>query len=388
MVPMAINNLKVALVHDYLNQYGGQERELEALAEIWPDAQIYTSIYDRKLMDPWLRIDPSRIHTNFVQKLPFSDYLNKHYFFLYPLAFRLTNVDEVDVVISISSYASKFVQGRNKPLHIGYINTPPRFLYGYDRELTGYKHRPFDRYFEPAYKVLVPPIRRMIRAADQNAVKKIDLLVANSEEIKRRITKDYSRDSVVIYPPVNVREFATSQSIKPKEKFFLIVSRLGGYKKVDIAVKAFNKLGLKLKILGVGPQLAHLKSIAGSNIEFLGRTSDSVRKEQLLSCTALIFPTDEDFGIVPVEAEAAGKPVIAYRSGGALETVVEGKTGLFFDEQSPEAIIEAVRNFHPENFSAAECRAQAEKFSKEIFKEKFKFFVEEATLARLTYEKE
>ncbi len=217
----------------------------------------------------------------------------------------------------------------------------------------------------------------MIRAADQDAVKKIDFLVANSEEVKRRVAKDYGRDSVVIYPPVNVREFVESQPLVSKEKFFLIVSRLGGYKKIDIAIKAFNQLGLKLKILGDGPQLPYLKRIANSNIEFLGRTSDEVRRKELLACTALIFPTDEDFGIVPVEAMAAGKPVIAFGKGGALETVVSGKTGLFFDEQTPEHIIKAVRRFEGMEFNPEVCRAQAEKFSKEVFKKRIRDFVDD-----------
>lgn len=370
--------MKVALVHDFLNQYGGAERELEALAEVWPEAQIYTSIYDKNLMNSWLKIDPARIHTNLIQKLPAAHYLNKHYFFLYPLAFRFVNPGDVDVVISISSYASKFVVARKPAIHIGYINTPPRFLYGYDRELTGYKHRSFDRYLEPAYKLVAPSLKSILRVADQNAVKKIDYLVANSKEVQRRIKRDYGRDSTVIYPPVDVEKFSYIGEVETNEKFFLIVSRLGGYKKIDIAIKAFNQLGLRLKILGDGPQMPYLRSIAEPNIEFLGRTSDEILAKELLSCTALIFPTDEDFGIVPVEAQAAGKPVIAYRSGGALETVIEDKTGLFFDEQTAEAIIGAVKRFETGHFDPKDARANAQKFSKEEFKRSFKFFVEEA----------
>src|SRR3989344_9252949 len=374
--------MKVALVHDYLNQYCGGERVLEAMAEIWPEAPIYTSLYDRKLMDSWLKIDPSRIKTNFVEKLPFSYSLNKHYFFLYPLAFQLTDTKDADVVISISSYAAKFVKAKKGSVHVAYVNTPPRFLYGYDQELTGLRHRSFDRYLEPIYKLVVPPMKHLLKRADQNSVKKVDFLVANSQEIKKRIAKDYQRDSFVIYPPVDTEKFKHQVPSTKQQNYYLVVSRLGGYKKIDIVIQAFNQLGKKLKIIGIGPELPKLKEAAKSNIEFLGRVSDAEMVKQMLACTALVFPTEEDFGIAPVEAMAAGKPVIAYRKGGALETVVEGKTGTFFDYQSPEAIIKAIRKFDPKKFSAEDCRRQASKFSKEEFQTKFKFFVEEARQAK------
>ncbi|OGY21670.1 MAG: hypothetical protein A2126_01850 [Candidatus Woykebacteria bacterium GWB1_45_5] len=383
---------KIALVHDYFNQYGGGERVLQSLNEIWPDAPIYTSIYDKDLMQGWLGINKSLIKTNLISKLPFSNYLVKHYFAIYPLAFRLQNVGDADIILSDTSYASKFARGKKDSIHICYIFTPPRFLWGYDTELTRYYSKPFDKVLSPLYSLVVPPVKKVLRKLDYNAAQKVNFFISISKEVQARIKKHYGRDSVVIYPPVDISRFAKVSSIRgrifeeskskdqvsSKQNFYLVVSRLGGYKKVDIVVEAFNKLGLPLKIVGEGPQFNYLKSIAKGNVELLGRRSDEEATHLFQSCTALIFPTYEDFGIVPVEAMAAGRPVIAYRRGGALETVVEGVTGEFFDKQTSDAIIKLVTKFNPGKYDSKACIRQAKKFSKEEFKRKIKFFVEEA----------
>jgi glycosyltransferase involved in cell wall biosynthesis len=374
---------KIAIVHDYLNQYGGGERVLQALTEVWPEALIYTSIYDKKLMRGWLEIDESLIKTNLISKLPFSNYLVKHYFALYPLAFRLQRMGDADIILSDTSYASKFARGKKGAIHICYIYTPPRFLWDYDTELTRYYHRPFDRFLHPLYSVLVPVAKKILRKADYEAAQKVDFFVSISQEVRKRIKTDYGRDSAVVYPPVDGARF-TRFNVRRKNNYFLVVSRLGGYKKVDIVVEAFNKLGLPLKIVGEGPQYLYLKKIVKSNVELLGRLADEEVTKLLVSCTALIFPTHEDFGIVPVEAMVAGRPVIAYRGGGALETVVEGVTGEFFDKQTPDAIIDVVKKFDPDKYSPQACREQAQKFSKEEFKRKFKFFVDEVWQKRKT----
>ena len=375
--------MKVSLVHDYFNQYGGGERVVEAMAEIWPQATIYTSIYDEGLMKDWLKIPRDKIKTNFIQRLPFSKQLSKHYFFLYPLAFRLQDTGDADVVVSSSSYAAKFVRPKKGGVHICYLHTVPRFLWGYDTELSRYYARSFDRYLAPLYEVLVPPIKSVLREADYRAAQKIDFFIANSKEVQKRIKKHYGRDSTVIYPPVNVARLSRSSNQQPATSnqqpgYFLVVSRLGGYKKVDIVVEAFNKLGLPLKIVGDGPQYKFLKEAAKNNIEFLGRRSDTEVSALLANCRALIFPTHEDFGIVPVEAMAAGKPIIAYRGGGALETVLEGVTGEFFDHQTTGDIIKAVKRFPPNKYSPVACQTQAKKFSEENFKREMRSFVEEA----------
>ncbi len=373
--------LKIALVHDYLNQFGGGERVIEQLAEIWPEANIYTSLYDQKIMQSWLKIDPSRIKTNFISRLPFHNYLSKHYFFLYPLAFRLQNLGDANIIISTSSYAAKFVRGKKGSIHICYLHTVPRFLWGYDTELSGYYRRGFDRFLAPIYKLIVPLIKYFLKKADFSAAQKVDYFIVNSNEVEKRLEKHYKRDGVVIYPPVDTERFRIESSPK-KENYYLIVSRLGGYKKVDIAVLAFNKLGKRLKIVGDGPQLDYLRSIAAPNVELLGRVADSKVTELMKGCKAFIFPTLEDFGIAPVEAQAAGKPVIAYGQGGALETVVEGKTGVFFKEQTSKSIMEAIQRFEKMKFNPEECRWQAEKFSEKVFKENMVEFVSKVVKER------
>ncbi len=378
---------KVAIVHDYLNQYGGGERVVEVLHKIWPDANIYTSILDKKLMKNWLNIPFDKIKTNLISNLPFSSYLTKHYFFLYPFAFRYQNLGDSDVVISDTSYAAKFARGKKGSIHICYILTPPRFLWGYDTELVRYYHRPFDKFLHPLYTTLVPPAKRVLRNMDFSAAQRVDFFISISEEVRKRVRKHYGRDSYVIYPPVDTARFTHSREQKSEirnQDYFLVVSRLGGYKKVNIVVEAFNRLGLSLKVVGTGPQFEYLKSIAQKNVQMLGRLPDRDVTNLIQNCKALIFPTHEDFGIVPVEAMAAGKPVIAYGKGGALETVVEGVTGEFFDKQTPSAIINEIKKFNPKKYKPEACRRQALKFSEGEFKRKIKFFVEEAyTLKRI-----
>lgn len=358
---------KVALVHDYLNQFGGGERVIEQLAKIYPQADIYTSFYDQKIMQNWLQIEPERIKTNFISKLPFYNYLSKHYFFLYPLAFRLQNLGDADIIISTSSYAAKFVRGKRGSIHICYLHTVPRFLWGYDTELSGYYRRPFDRILAPLYKVVVPIMKFFLKKADFSAAQKVDYFIVNSKEVEKRLEKHYKREGTVIYPPVATDRFTGETRVK-KEEYYLIVSRLGGYKKVDTAVLAFNKLGKRLKVVGDGPQIDYIRKIASPNVEILGRVADSRVTELMIGCKAFVFPTLEDFGIVVVEAQAAGKPVLAYGRGGATETVIEGQTGLFFQEQSPKSIIEAVRKFETMKFDPDMCRRNAEKFSERVFK--------------------
>ncbi len=365
--------MKIALVHDYLNQYGGGERVLEALYELYPEATVYTSIYDKKLMEGWLKIPSKKIRTNFISKLPFHNYLSKHYFFLYPLAFRFQNLSDADLIISTCSYASKFVKGKKGSIHICYLHTVPRFLWGYDTELARYYRRSFDQILAPLYSILVPLFKFFLKRSDYSAAQRIDYLLVDSNEVKDRVEKHYRRDSEVIYPPVDIQRFQGPR-VK-KEDYFIVISRLGGYKKVDIAVHAFNKLGKRLKVIGEGPQFPMLKKIAAPNVELLGRLSDPEVTELLKRAKALIFPTLEDFGIVPVEAMAAGVPVIAYGARGALETVVDGKTGDFFAEQTPEAIIEATKKFETMNIEPQDCLSQAQKFSRTVFKEKISDFV-------------
>jgi glycosyltransferase involved in cell wall biosynthesis len=369
---------KIAIVHDYFNQYGGGERVVEAMSEIWPEATVYTSVYDEKLMKGWLKIPREKIKTNFINALPFIKHLHKHYFFFYPLAFWLQSTKDVDIILSSSSYAAKFVRAKKGGIHICYLHTPPRFLWGYDTELSRYYAKSFDHFLAPLYSVVVPPIKSLLRFLDYKVANKVNSFIANSEEVQERIKKHYGKPSSVIYPPVDTKRFSKikSRTVRQRKGYFLIISRLGGYKKINVAVEAFNQLGEPLKIVGDGPQYESLKKTAKSNIQLLGRRPDAEVTKLLAECKALIFPTYEDFGIVPVEAMAAGKPVIAYRKGGATESVVEGVTGEFFNEQTSSAIIGVVKKFNPEDYDPKACREQSKKFSKEEFKRKIKFFVE------------
>ena len=360
--------MKLAITHDYLNQYGGAERIIEDLHKIWPSAPIYTSVYDKGHMkELGFRENGTIIFTSFMQHFPFLRILPKYYYtFFYPIAFHHFNFKGYDTILSVSSYAAKDIRKPSGSIHVAYINTPPRFLYGYDQETNISKMNYIERHLAAFWKIY-------LLSRDQKSVARVDYIIANSENVKKRIKKSYNRESVVIYPPVDTARFAAPSF---DGGYFLIVSRLGEYKKVDLVVKAFNNLGLPLKVVGTGPQLAYLKQIAHGNVAILERLDDDKVRDLFLGCRAFVFPTEEDFGIAPVEAMAAGKAVICFGKGGAAETVVDGKTGIFFHEQSVAAIEDAVRGFNPNNFSETLCRLQAQKFDRKVFQREIKSFVE------------
>ena len=367
--------MKVSLIHDYLREYGGAEKVLESLNEVWPSADIFTSTYEEEKMDKLgFTVPKGLIHTNSMQNLPFRYSLRKHYFFLYPLSFKLLKTN-VDIVFSSCSYAAKFVSKPKNGLHICYLHSVPKFLWGYETETPDLETLALDKYLKPIYKKLLPPVKNLLRKKDYDAAQKVDFFIANSNFTKDRIKKHYNRDSVVIYPPVDVKKY---EGEVHDGGYFLIISRLSEFKRIGLVVEAFNKIKKPLKIMGEGQDMKNLNKIAHSNIEFLGRLSEDKMVKILKRCSALIFPTEEDFGIVPVEAMAVGKPVIAYRGGGALETVIEGKTGEFFDEQTSESLLKVLKKFDPSGYNASDCILQAEKFSKERFKKEIRMFVEKA----------
>jgi len=370
---MNMSRLKVALVYDRVNKWGGAERVLEALHEIWPEAPLYTAVYQPQGA-PWAK--KFRVVPSFLQRFPLAQSRHELYPFLMPLAFESFNFDQYQVVISITSEAAKGIITKPETLHFCYCLTPTRYLWsGYQ---TYFSHRLF--------RVLTRPVVAYLRQWDQIAAQRPDFYLAISKNVQKRIRKYYRRHSEVVYPPVAVDQFQVRQTkgrtIDQDSGFFLVVSRLVGYKKIEIAVKAFNQLKLPLKIVGVGSQLSKLKRLAGKKIEFLGQLTDSELLVYYQRCRAVIFPPEEDFGLVPLEAQACGKPVIAYRGGGALETVREGETGLFFSPQTAEALIAAVRRFERLKFDPEVCRRQAEKFSRERFQRKIKKLVEQAWLRK------
>jgi len=358
--------MKVALVHDYLVQYGGAERVLEAFAEIFPKAPIYTMVYDEKLMDG--AFSDRKIKTSFLQKIPLIGSHHRLFPLLMPMAIEQFNLSEYDIVLSDSNSYAKGAITMPKTLHITYCHTPMRYAWDdCHKYLREFKYSKFT-------KKLVPFAMNYIRLWDKISADRPDKYIANSNFVSIRIKKYYNKDAFVINPPVSAEKFYVSEKV---ENYFLMVGRALPYKRFDIVVEAFNRLGLNLKIIGKGPEMDGLKKSAKSNIEFLGYLQDKKIAEYYSKCKAFIFPPEEDFGITPLEAMASGRPVIAFRGGGALESVIENETGIFFDEQTPEAIITAIKNFDSEKFNSQEIRNHALKFDKEIFKEKIKKFVEE-----------
>lgn len=363
--------MKVALVHDYLIEYGGAERVLEALAEIFPDAPLYTAYFDLESLGPnkerfknWL------INSSWLQKIPFARKLVSPFRIFAPLIFEGFDLNEYDLVISsCNTYFSKASLTKPGSLHISYIHTPPRYLYGYTTSFNYKKHF--------WTKLLGEAMNHILRVYDFETSQRPDILVANSKNVQERIKKFYRRDSVVIYPPVDIEKFK-NQISKVKnanqnsKEYFLSLGRLVRGKGVDIIVRAFDKIGLPLKVVGTGPELKNLKSSIfnpKSNIDFLGMVKDEDLRELYTNAKALVLASeDEDFGITAVEAFACGTPVIAVRTGGYLETVIEGKTGIFFDAPTPESLIKALEGFDKEEFKEEDLKDQAERFSKERFK--------------------
>jgi glycosyltransferase involved in cell wall biosynthesis len=364
--------MKIALVHDYLVQYGGAERVLECFTELFPYAPIYTLVYNKKLMHGVL--EGKNIQTSFIQKLPFSSKYHRVFPEFMPAAIEQFDFSDFEVVLSdSSSFAKGAITGPNT-LHICYMHTPMRYAWDDCQKYTQ------DFYFPAFIKKIVPFLMNYIRIWDRFSVERVDKIIANSNFVAKRIKKYYKRDSTVIYPPVNLENFLfKTDALSPQEKaggYFLMVGRLIAYKRFDIAIEAFNRLGLKLKIIGRGPEMQRLRQMAKANIEFLGRVPDEELAKYYAACRAFIFPQEEDFGIVAIEAMAAGKPVLAYRGGDIPEHLQAGKNGLFFEKQTPEDIVQAVKKFETMRFNAADIQASVKKFDKSIFKAKIKEYIE------------
>mgnify|MGYP001589875155 CR=1 FL=1 len=351
------NGMKIAFVHEYLNQFGGAERMLQVLCAMYPDAPIYTLFYDANATG---RVFEGReIRTSFLQKIPFIK--QYHYFFplLMPLAVEQFDFSEFDLVISISASFAKGIITKPQTKHICYCLTPPRFLWDDSQKfLEEFKYPYF-------VKKILPPLVSYLRLWDREAAYRVDEFWAISNFVKDRIKKYYLYDSKIIYPPVNINNFYISKNIGD---YFFIAGRLVSYKRFDIVIKAFNQFGQPLKVAGVGPEMKRLKNIAKGNIEFLGLVSDEKMAKLYSGCKAFIFPQEEDFGITPLETMASGRPVIAYRGGGALETIIEGKTGVFFNEQTGDSLLASLKSFDETKFNPKDSLDQASKFSIEVFK--------------------
>jgi glycosyltransferase involved in cell wall biosynthesis len=367
--------MKVALIHDHLAQDGGAERVLRVLTEMFPEAPIYTLLYDQKHVDQYLT--GRRIETSVIQKLPGGVKHYQWYLFFMPMAVEFFDLRGFDLVISDSSSFAKGVITRPDCLHIDYCHTPTRYLWSDSHQYLN------ELKYNKWIKKIISLVLNRIRLWDRVAADRPDLFIANSRTVQRRIAKYYRRESVVIYPPVEIDKFSIAAPAEHSdgqgEKYFLAGCRLAPYKRIDLVVEAFKQLGgeYKLKIFGDGVDMGRLKKIAAraTNIEFLGWVNETAKAALFSRAQAFINPQEEDFGITAVESMAAGRPVIAYRKGGATETVVAGKTGIFFDEASAAALAAAVKNFRSADFNPGEIRRYAEQFSADNFKKKISDFI-------------
>lgn len=349
--------MKVALVYDRVNKWGGAERILLSLHSLFPDAPLFTAVYDRRHA-PWANV--FKVKTSFLQHAPFIKNHHEIFPFLMPIAFESFSFDGYDLVISITSEAAKGIITKPQTKHVCLCLTPTRYLW------SGY-----NEYFSKTMKMLTLPIVSYLRTWDKIAAQRPDVLIAISQEVKRRIQKYYQKDAVLIYPPMTV---LPKPSIVKQKDYYLVVARLSRftrYKRVDLAVAAAKRLDLPLIVVGDG-DIDLYKKDAGPQTQFVGRVTDEELAGYYANCRALIFPGCEDFGLSMVEALSFGKPVIAYKKGGALEIVEEHKTGTFFERQTVESLVAILITFNASLYNSATCKIAAQRFSEKIFLEKIK----------------
>lgn len=353
----SLNQAKIAIVCDWLTIQGGAEKVILGLHQLFPHAPIYTSIYNPKKV---LGFENATIHSSFLQNYPLAK--NYHQFFLplMPRAFESFDLSAYDIVISSSHSCAKGLLLKPKTLHICYCHSPMRYAWdNYQRYIREYA-------VSGLVKKIATPLIHKIRLWDRITADRVDQFIANSKYIQSRIHKFYRRDSQVIYPFIEPEKFTSSI----KAHFYLAVGRLTSYKKFDLIVDTFNQNGLPIKIVGTGSMYKRLKAKAKPNVELLGYVSSQDLKQLYSQAKALIFPQCEDFGIIPLEAMASGCPVIAYSKGGALETVIDGKTGLYFSEQNVDSLNRAISKFRQSEFNSADIINHAKLFSKSVFQKR------------------
>ena len=358
--------MKLALVLDYLIQDGGAERVLRAFAEIWPEAPLYLLFYDKKR---WQNFRGRDVRTSILQKLPGVLRYYRWTLPLMPGATEHHDLGEFDVVVSSTSAFGKGIVTRPDTLHVCYCHTPTRYLWtdthSYLKDLRT------NRFI----KFILPFVLTSLRMWDRTSALRVDKFIANSQTVAARIKKYYEREADVIYPPVDCTKFYTADKIG---NYFLAGGRLVAYKRFDLVIQTFNRLGLPLIIFGRGPYEDRLRKMAKKNVQFMGHVPDEEKVRLLAECIAFVHPQLEDFGLLPLEAMASGRPVIAYSRGGALESVVEGKTGTFFYEQTWETLLDKLLQFKPEQYDTKVIRAWAEQFDLAVFKRRMKEYVESA----------
>ena len=356
--------MNIALVHEFLVTWGGSDLVARTFCDIYPGAPLYTALYDPAVMDKHFAGVDVRVSS--LNKYPLA--LKKHrlYMPMFPLVFEQFDLRGYDIVLSSHHMAAKGVLTSADTCHVCFVHTPMRYAWDFYHE-----------YIEEFNPLLRPVARRLLhhlRIWDVAAANRVDFFISNAHNVARRIRKHYRRDSTVIHSPIDAQRFHIANKVGD---YYLAVSRLVPYKRTDLAVQAFTKLGEKLVVAGSGPEMKRLKAMAGPNIEFLGFVPDADLPALYAGCRAFVFPANEDFGLTPLEAQAAGRPVIAYGAGGALETVVPGRTGVFFPEQTPDSLEQAVKALDWQAFDPQEVRRHALQFDVSVFKKKIANFIEE-----------
>lgn len=363
--------MKVAIIQEWLVTVGGSDKVVKAIADVFPDADIYTLVAQKEVCDE-LGINWDKVHTSFIQKMPLGTKKHRAYLPLFPFAIEQFDLRGYDIIISSSHCVAKGILTKANQLHICYCHSPIRYVWDM-----------YNEYLEESNLTkgikswLVRYLLHRIRKWDMLSSFRVDYYISNSDYVGQRIKETYRRESTTIHPNIDISHF---EFCGQKENFYLASSRLVAYKKIDIIIEAFNRMPeKKLIVIGGGPNLKKYQEMAKENVTVMGYQPFNVLKEKMQKAKAFIFAADEDFGMIPIEAEACGTPVIAYGHGGSLETVSDGQTGLFFHEQTPESIIEAVKHFESLGeapFSYEKCRKWAESFSEERFKKEIKEFVE------------
>lgn len=356
----------VVILHDYLMQYGGAEHVLKELCLLWPEADVFTTFYDTDRMRRLGFAVPNRIQALLPTGLPHRGRTAKLWTFVYPLAWRLLDLSRYDLVISSTSFAAHHARVPADIPHVSYCHSPPRFLYGLTTELNHAQMRRRVPLLGLAYHAL--------RVLDQRAARRVTVYVANSREVARRIAAIYGRTAEVIYPPVDVARFTVA--MPRRGQYFLTWGRLVASKRVDLLVRAASLADVPLIVAGTGPEEQRLRRLAGSRVRFLGRVSDQTRLDLIEGCRAVLFAAEEDFGLVPVEAMAAGKPVIAYGAAGALETVVPGVTGELFQPASAETLAALLARWDDDRYPVEQCRERAAQFDAALFRARMRALVE------------
>ena len=364
--------MKVAIVQEWLVTVGGSDKVVKAILDVFPDADIYTLVAKKEVCDE-LGIPWEKVHTSFIQKMPLGTKKHRAYLPLFPFAIEQFDLRGYDVVISSSHCVAKGVLTKADQLHICYCHSPIRYCWDMYNEYLEESH--LDKGFK---SWLVRLMLHPIRLFDAIAGSRVDYYISNSDYVGQRIRKTYRRKATTIHPNIDISNF---ELCNDKQEYYLASSRLVAYKKIDTIIEAFNQMpDKKLVVIGGGPNLEAYRKLAKDNVTVMGYQPFDVLKDKMQHAKAFVFAADEDFGMIPIEAQSCGTPVIAYGHGGSLETVNGGKTGLFFYEQTPEAIVEAVNKFEAmgsQPFAPADCRQWAEGFSEERFKREIKEFVEE-----------